>query len=62
MAADRPYVPFDVGRMLEYARRIRPGLEAIELSATGGQGLEHWYAWIESGLKAAHRGRGAHDH
>ncbi len=57
-----PYVTFDVGRMLEYARRIKPGLEAIELSATSGQGLEGWYSWIESGLKAAHRGRGIHGH
>ena len=57
-----PYVAFDVGRLLEYARRIKPGLEAIELSATSGQGLERWYSWIESGLKAVHRGRGAHSH
>ena len=57
-----PHVSFDVGRLLEYAHRIKPGLEVIELSATGGQGLERWYSWIESGLKAAHRGRGIHGH
>ena len=57
-----PHVAFDVGRLLEYARRIRPGLEAIELSATAGQGLERWYAWIERGLAAVRRGQGAHGH
>ncbi|MEI6558033.1 MAG: hydrogenase nickel incorporation protein HypB [Rhodospirillaceae bacterium] len=57
-----PHVSFDVGRMVGYARRIRPGLEVIEVSATGGQGLDRWYSWIEAGLETAHRGRGAHDH
>ena len=57
-----PHVAFDVGRLLEYARRVRPGLEAIELSATSGQGLERWYSWIGAGLEAARHRRGGHGH
>lgn len=41
-----PYVNFDVGRCLELARRIKPDLAALQLSATTGQGLEGWIAWI----------------
>jgi hydrogenase nickel incorporation protein HypB len=52
-----PYVAFDVGRMVDYARRIKPNLEVIEVSATAGQGLDRWYRWIEAGLEAARRHR-----
>ncbi|MCW2242675.1 hydrogenase nickel incorporation protein HypB [Azospirillum canadense] len=48
-----PYLTFDVARMIDYARRLKPGLRVIEVSATGGQGLEEWYAWIEDGLDKA---------
>ncbi|MDO9709322.1 hydrogenase nickel incorporation protein HypB [Paracraurococcus lichenis] len=41
-----PHLSFDLPRLLENARRIRPDLPAIEVSATTGQGLEEWYAWI----------------
>ena len=54
-----PHLAFDVGRLLEYARRIKPGLEVIELSALTGQGLERWYGWIEGGLAAVHHRRAA---
>ena len=55
-----PYVAFDVGRMVDYARRIKPGLAVLEVSATGGQGLAAWYQWLESGLEAAGHGRRSH--
>ncbi|VVC75530.1 Hydrogenase isoenzymes nickel incorporation protein HypB [Aquicella siphonis] len=41
-----PYVEFDVDKCMDYARRIRPGLEVIALSANNGQGLTHWYQWL----------------
>ncbi|MEP7181835.1 MAG: hydrogenase nickel incorporation protein HypB [Betaproteobacteria bacterium] len=44
-----PYVQFDVDRAIEYARRVRPGLEAIPLSATTGEGFDRWLAWLERG-------------
>ncbi len=43
-----PYVPFDVGKCVEYARRVNPDIEVLELSALTGEGLEPWYAWIEN--------------
>jgi len=43
-----PYLRFDLARLVEHARRVKPGVEVIELSATAGEGLERWYAWIEA--------------
>ncbi|MBZ0129610.1 MAG: hydrogenase nickel incorporation protein HypB [Rhodobacteraceae bacterium] len=42
-----PYVPFDVEKCVEYARRINPGIEVLQLSALTGDGLGDWCAWIE---------------
>ncbi|MCB9051586.1 MAG: hydrogenase nickel incorporation protein HypB [Lewinellaceae bacterium] len=41
-----PYVQFDVEKAKEYALRVNHHLEFIELSATSGQGMEQWYAWL----------------
>ncbi|AWJ87243.1 hydrogenase accessory protein HypB (plasmid) [Azospirillum sp. TSH58] len=48
-----PHLTFDVARMIAYARQLKPDLRVIEVSATGGQGLEDWYGWIEEGLAKA---------
>jgi len=45
-----PYVEFDIARCLDGARRARPGVEVIEVSATRGDGLEEWYAWLRAQL------------
>ncbi len=41
-----PYVDFDIARCVEYARTLRPGLDVLEVSATRGDGLDGWYAWL----------------
>lgn len=41
-----PYVDFDVARCMEYARRVNPGIEVIQLSVRSKQGLLQWYEWI----------------
>ncbi|HEY1486182.1 MAG TPA: GTP-binding protein, partial [Micromonosporaceae bacterium] len=41
-----PYVDFDVPRCKAAARTVNPKLEFIELSATKGDGLDDWYAWL----------------
>ncbi|MBV9126203.1 MAG: hydrogenase nickel incorporation protein HypB [Planctomycetes bacterium] len=41
-----PYVQFDVSRCLDYARPVNPDLHVLQLSATRGDGLESWYAWL----------------
>lgn len=49
-----PYVQFDVDRCIEYARQVNPQIRIFQVSATRGEGLEDWYAWLKSqfqGLK-----------
>lgn len=41
-----PYVDFNRDRCLEFARRIRPDLPALSVSATHGDGLTEWLEWL----------------
>ena len=43
-----PYVKFDVEKAKEYARKVNPSLEIIELSCTSGEGMQLWYDWLKS--------------
>jgi hydrogenase nickel incorporation protein HypB len=52
-----PYVQFDVGQAVEYARRVRPGIAAIELSATTGAGFDLWLDWLRAGCAQARERR-----
>jgi len=47
-----PYVAFDSERAIAYARQINPALQVIEVSATTGEGVEQWLAWLSAGCKA----------
>jgi hydrogenase nickel incorporation protein HypB len=56
------HVNFDVARCIAMARRVNPGIEVIQLSATTGEGLGAWLDWLlaqtaEDGSQLA-----AHDH
>jgi hydrogenase nickel incorporation protein HypB len=42
-----PYLDFDVEKCIEYARRVNPGIQVFQVSATTGEGLDHWYQWIK---------------
>jgi hydrogenase nickel incorporation protein HypB len=44
-----PYLQFDVTRCIEYARRVNPHIEVLQLSATTGQGMAAWLDWILAG-------------
>ena len=44
-----PYLTFSVPKAIEFARRVNPAIEVIEVSATSGQGMDDWLAWIERG-------------
>jgi hydrogenase nickel incorporation protein HypB len=48
-----PHLSFDVERCLANARRINPGIEIVQLSATTGAGMGDWLAWIERGAREA---------
>ena len=41
-----PYVQFDVEKCIEYARRVNPGIQVLQVSATTGEGMEDWYQWL----------------
>ena len=48
------HVRFDVARCIELARRVNPGIEVIQLSATTGEGMDAWLHWLDH--------RMGHDH
>ncbi len=43
-----PHLNFDVERCMEYARRVNPEIEILQLSATTGSGMTAWYEWIHA--------------
>lgn len=43
-----PYVRFNVEKAKEYARKVNPRLEIIELSCTSGEGMDQWYEWLKT--------------
>ncbi len=47
-----PHLDFDLERCLGYARRVNPGIECLQLSATTGQGLDRWLDWLRHQLGA----------
>jgi hydrogenase nickel incorporation protein HypB len=48
-----PYVDFDAAVAAEYARRVRPGLPVLMVSATTGEGVDAWIDWLMGGAAAA---------
>ena len=41
-----PHVAFDVERCIANARRINPAVEVLRVSATRGDGMDAWLAWL----------------
>ena len=41
-----PYVDFNVAQAIEYARRVNPDVETLEVSAKQGIGMTSWTDWI----------------
>jgi len=46
-----PHLRFDLEKCREFARRVNPRLEIIELSCQSGEGMEHWYDWLRERVK-----------
>jgi len=42
-----PYVPFEIDRAAENARRVHPGMEIVRLSCLTGDGLGSWLEWLD---------------
>ncbi len=53
-----PYLDFDADLAEANARRVNPELTIFRVSASSGEGLAAWLAWIEAGL-VAQRGKRA---
>jgi hydrogenase nickel incorporation protein HypB len=43
-----PYVPYNIEKAKEYAKRINHKLDIIELSCLTGEGLQEWYYWLQT--------------
>ena len=41
-----PYVDFDVAQAVEFAKRINPSIEVIQLSAKTHEGFDLWLGWL----------------
>jgi hydrogenase nickel incorporation protein HypB len=48
-----PHLRFDIGLCIENIRKVNPGAEVLQVSATSGEGLEQWYAWIAAHKQSA---------
>ncbi|HRQ04463.1 MAG TPA: hydrogenase nickel incorporation protein HypB [Nitrosomonas halophila] len=43
-----PYLNFDPALAIQYARRVNPSLQIIQISATSGEGMPAWLDWISN--------------
>jgi hydrogenase nickel incorporation protein HypB len=43
-----PHLRFDVEQCIDYARRVNPQIEILQVSAQSGEGMEAWYAWLRA--------------
>lgn len=48
-----PHVDFNVEQCLDYARRVNPDLQILQLSARTGDGLDAWLDWVRQGQQQA---------
>lgn len=46
------HLSFNLDACKKYALSVNPKLKIIELSATKGDGLEQWYAWVRQSVRA----------
>jgi hydrogenase nickel incorporation protein HypB len=51
-----PHTNFDVDAAIADAKALNPGIEVIKVSAITGEGLDAWFNWLESRIKAVRRG------
>ncbi|HGJ5899895.1 hydrogenase nickel incorporation protein HypB [Arsenophonus apicola] len=43
-----PHLNFDVEKCIASARQVNPQIEILQVSATTGQGMDNWLAWLEN--------------
>ncbi len=52
-----PHLDFDVGKCLDYARRVNPRIKTLLVSAKSGEGMQDWLGWIRAARDMARLGR-----
>jgi hydrogenase nickel incorporation protein HypB len=52
-----PHLSFDLARCIANARRVNPAIEVVQVSATAGDGMAAWLAWVERGARTARQQR-----
>jgi hydrogenase nickel incorporation protein HypB len=48
-----PHLNYDVEAAIGFARRVNPGIHVIQLSATSGEGMDEWLAFLRDGVSQA---------
>jgi len=43
-----PHLTFDVEKCIEFARRVKPGIKVLQVSAISGEGMDAWYEWLRA--------------
>lgn len=41
-----PHLNFDVERCIDFAKRVNPDIQILQLSSVSGEGMEAWHEWI----------------
>ncbi len=41
-----PHLNFDLGRCRDYLKAVNPNADILEVSATSGEGMDEWFAWL----------------
>lgn len=41
-----PYVDFDIDRCIEFAKKVNPAIQVMQLSVTQGENFEAWTEWL----------------
>jgi hydrogenase nickel incorporation protein HypB len=54
-----PHLDFDVDLLIANARKVRPDIEVIRVSAKTGEGMDAWTRWIEAQVDVGHVARRA---
>ena len=49
-----PHLTYDVDAAIAYARRVNPQITVIQLSATSGEGMAEWLAYLRTNMAQAH--------
>ncbi|MFM0174455.1 hydrogenase nickel incorporation protein HypB [Paraburkholderia sediminicola] len=49
-----PHLRFDVERCIEYAKRVNPQMQILQVSAQSGEGMEGWYGWLRTRATSIH--------